>query len=415
MILRMRRCSTGRRLPLLAMIALLAVGCSSDDDAAAAAPTAGGDALVDDAATAPERGDVAAEDVPSNASDATPAEDTASTDTASGADSDDDTTGAAPDGEALYQTYCGFCHGANGEGYLADNANALAQPDFLATASDEFLYQSIVFGRPGTPMSPWGASQGGPLDDTEVRAIVAFIRSWQSRPSVELTDRPAGSALRGESVYNAACVSCHGADGEGVTAVSLNNPWFHELASDGFIRYAIENGRAPYMQAFAGALTDQQLDDVVAYIRTWRQPVDAEPVPPFVPDLGAATLNPDGPAATFALREGRFAAAADVFAALTNGERLVLLDARPTADYLDAHLTGATSLPFYDIDDAAIAALPRDTFIITYCGCPHAVSGQAADALIAAGFTDVAVLDEGFYYWVEQGWPVTSGPERGTP
>ena len=392
---------------------LLLMACSAEDAATAAQDNG---AVSEDAATAPEPDALTAADSAAGGDDIANVDSGASSDAAGEADTREDDAGTSdPDGEALYQTYCGFCHGANGEGYLADNANALAQPDFLATASDEFLFQSTVFGRPGTPMSPWGVSQGGPLDDDEVRAIVAFIRGWQTRPSIELVDRPAGSALRGESVYNAACVSCHGADGEGVTAVSLNNPWFHELASDGFIRYAIENGRAPYMQAYAGALTEQQLDDVVAYIRTWRVPVDAEPVPPFEPDLTAATLNPDGEPATFTLREDRFAPAAEVFAALNEGKRLVLLDARPTADYLDAHLTGATSLPFYDIDDAAIAALPRDTFIITYCGCPHAVSGQAMDALVAAGFTDVAVLDEGFYYWVEQGWPLTSGPERGTP
>ena len=58
-------------------------------------------------------------------------------------------------GEELYQQFCGFCHGAEGEGYLADNANALSNQDFLSVATDEFLTLSTVHGRSGTPMSPW--------------------------------------------------------------------------------------------------------------------------------------------------------------------------------------------------------------------------------------------------------------------
>ena len=37
-------------------------------------------------------------------------------------------------GKALYEKYCDFCHGADGEGYLADNANALSNQSFLAAA-----------------------------------------------------------------------------------------------------------------------------------------------------------------------------------------------------------------------------------------------------------------------------------------
>ncbi|MBU6159646.1 MAG: c-type cytochrome, partial [Myxococcales bacterium] len=164
---------------------------------------------------------------------------------------DGSTTPAAPDeaqlarGQELYVQYCDFCHGDNGEGYLADNANALSNQNFLATASDDFLRSSIVHGRPGTPMSGWGRAAGGPLDDAQVADLITFIRQWQTVPSVELSETTAveGVATRGTGVYNARCASCHGADGEGVSAVSLNNPWFHAAASDAFIEYAIVHGR----------------------------------------------------------------------------------------------------------------------------------------------------------------------------
>lgn len=315
-------------------------------------------------------------------------------------------------GEALYQQYCGFCHGAEGEGYLADNANALSNQEFLSVATDEFLTQATIHGRPGTPMSPWGDVKGGPLDSSMVRDIVAFIRTWQEVESVE---HPApsleGSAQRGAPLYQAVCASCHGAEGEGVSAVSLNNPWFLHTASDGMIAHAIEVGRSgTAMGAYGPPLVNPQgLADLVALIRSWQRPVDTDPPPPFTPQVDQAPLNPAGPEPDFELRENRFVSAMSVYEAIESGARLTLIDARPAADYLDEHISGAISLPFYDVEQYA-DQLPQDAFTVTYCGCPHAVSGQAADALSALGFERVAILDEGFYEWRDTfQYPTTSG------
>ena len=38
-------------------------------------------------------------------------------------------------GKPLYDKFCGFCHGDEGQGYLADNANALSNQSFLAAAT----------------------------------------------------------------------------------------------------------------------------------------------------------------------------------------------------------------------------------------------------------------------------------------
>ena len=71
-------------------------------------------------------------------------------------------------GGELYGRMCAVCHGAHGEGYRADGAPALAQPDFLASVSDEFLDFAIAVGRRGTPMSAWRTDQGGPLSAADV-------------------------------------------------------------------------------------------------------------------------------------------------------------------------------------------------------------------------------------------------------
>jgi cytochrome c oxidase cbb3-type subunit III len=323
-------------------------------------------------------------------------------------DTKNDPVPTEPKGQQLYTTYCAFCHGNQGEGYVSDDANALSNQHFLTSVSDEFLRLATVHGRPGTPMSPWGKDNGGPLTDADVEAIVAYMRAWQTEPSVEVNNVTVdGLATRGAAVYNALCASCHGEDGEGVTAISLNNPWFHETASDGLIRYAIEAGRpGTTMPAYGDTLDRRQIDDLVAYIRSWKRPVDADPVVPYVPDIAGAVAHPNGEEPMFELREDRFVSIDAVHAAREAENRLMIIDARPVADFQRSHITGAIGIAFYDIATYA-DQLPRDTWIVTYCGCPHAVSGQAADALMALGFDKVAVLDEGFYEWEKSGYPVT--------
>lgn len=316
-------------------------------------------------------------------------------------------------GAALYETYCSFCHGGQGEGYLADNANALANQDFLRLASDEFLTSSIVHGRPGTPMSAWGASMAGPLDDEEVEHLVAYLRSWQEVESLEVDDYtlPAdASSMRGASYYAAAgCVDCHGELGKGGPYITLENPWFLTEVSDGYLRASIVEGRTGTpMPSFRETLSEAQIADLVALIRSWEREPDEDPIAPFEPDVSNACLNPDGPDPGFELTDDRFIGVDTVAAALEAGSKMILMDARAHSDFVEGHIAGAVSVPFYDLQKV-IDELPKDVWIVAYCGCPHAISGQAFDALRAAGFTKTAVLDEGYYVWVERGYPVATG------
>ncbi len=321
---------------------------------------------------------------------------------------------AGPDlarGQLLYGAYCGFCHGDMGQGYVSDNANALANPNFLASADDDFLRSSIVNGRPGTPMSAWGKEQGGPLDEEDAENVIAYIRGWESDLTVELGDDSEGSAERGAAVYAAACGVCHGDLGEGRQgeggALSLNNPWFLDAASDGFIRYAIEDGRpGTSMGAYGERLMTQEVEDLVALIRSWQRPTDSAPPGEYIPDLQDIVINSGGAEPDFTLREGKYVPVDDVNAAMEAGQAVIMLDARAHGDFLDGHILGAVSMPFYLLEDY-IDQFPRDIWIIAYCGCPHAISGQAWEAFAAAGFTKIAVLDEGYYEWTNRGYPVT--------
>jgi cytochrome c oxidase cbb3-type subunit 3 len=64
------------------------------------------------------------------------------------------------------------------------------------------------------------------------------------------------------------------------------------------------------------------------------------------------------------------------------------------------------------------AKLPKDgTWILAYCGCPHAASGRVMDTLRAQGFPRTAVIDEGIFEWIRRGYPITYGkaPTVGAP
>lgn len=94
------------------------------------------------------------------------------------------------------------------------------------------------------------------------------------------TPAPPPGATRGERVYYALCVSCHGVTGRGSwrTTLFLVRPGdLSDLArlsavSDQYLFDLIKNGGAPIgrpgMPAFGTALTDEQIREVVQYVRS---------------------------------------------------------------------------------------------------------------------------------------------------
>ena len=76
------------------------------------------------------------------------------------------------------------------------------------------------------------------------------------------------NAQSGADTYKAKCAMCHGADGSKTTMGSkaLNSADVQKM-SDADLTAVIENGKGK-MPAYKGKLTDAQIKDVVAYIKT---------------------------------------------------------------------------------------------------------------------------------------------------
>ncbi len=170
-------------------------------------------------------------------------------------------------GKILYRANCATCHGSDGAGGIG---LALSSPNVLRAVNNEYLYTPIAQGRPSTGMPAWSQ-----LSADDIGAIMAFIRSWQSRPSLALTNTNLrGTPYLGEVIYSENCKGCHGADGRGGTGPQLANPVLMDSASDELLLHWITEGRDnTAMKGFGSKeqgltkLSDQQIIDTIAYLR----------------------------------------------------------------------------------------------------------------------------------------------------
>lgn len=319
-------------------------------------------------------------------------------------------------GADVYFRMCAVCHGRTGEGYRADEATALRNQEFLSSVNDDFLRRVILEGRKDTVMSAWSSRRGGPLSDADVDGVIAFLRRWQLRPHVSLDERyMRGNVERGEHIYQERCSGCHGARGVTGPNVHIGDGNLLATATNGFLRHAIRYGRpGTKMPAFEQPLNEQGIEDVVALLRSWQPYPTPHAEPPVVRPaplpLGPVPLNPHGPEPRGFKEHPARTSMNVVKPELERGARMALLDARTPSDYMIMHIPGAVSVPFYDVDRYA-SQLPKDTWLVSYCSCPHAESGMLAAALVAKGFKKVTVLEEGLRGWNASHFETHKGPD----
>ena len=95
----------------------------------------------------------------------------------------------------------------------------------------------------------------------------------------------------------------------------------------------------------------------------------------------------------------------DVHEALSNGERLVVVDGRTAEAYAREHVPGALNLPHREIDAESTASLDRSRIYVCYCdgiGCN--ASTKTALKLLELGF-EVRELNGGLDWWKRDGYP----------
>ena len=262
-------------------------------------------------------------------------------------------------------------------------------------------------------MSAWGIERGGPLGAADVNALIAFMRTWDRQAHPALDERPIrGDVNRGQETFTRECARCHGARGTGGLYLNLANPQLLATASNGFLRHAIQNGRpGTPMLALGPTLGENAVEDILATLRSWQTAAPATQLasthPPPLP-LGPVPLNPHGPEPVGFKTFPATTPADVVKAQLDRHARLAVLDARAPSDYTNEHIAGAVSVPFYDVEPY-VTGLPKNSWLVCYCSCPHAESSNLAQALVAKGFSKVTVLDEGLGVWRSKKYGTTTG------
>lgn len=174
-------------------------------------------------------------------------------------------------GRTLFIDNCAACHGTRGTGGPGfPNLAAKAwlwggEPDTIAetiriginaTNDETRVSQMMAFGRDGV------------LDDRQVRAVAAYVRS--------LSDLPMGASDKalvedGKQVFADNCVACHGEDGHGSTDVGAPNltdaTWIY--GSDAQTVYTtIYSGRQGHMPHWEGRLSPVDIKILALYVGT---------------------------------------------------------------------------------------------------------------------------------------------------
>lgn len=213
-------------------------------------------------------------------------------------------TGNAKRGKALYERYCIFCHGPQGDGqgesapYLDPKPRDFTKAVFKCRSTpsgtlplDSDLYNTISRGVHASGMPSWK-----PLLKQERADLVAYIKTFSSlfteeKPGtpVVIPPEPADteeSVKRGAELFQSMnCWSCHGKDGRGhgPSASTLTDSKGYPITPFDFTSGSrfkcgetnqdmfrdLETGLdGSPMPSFADAMTADQRWDVVHYIRT---------------------------------------------------------------------------------------------------------------------------------------------------
>jgi len=206
-------------------------------------------------------------------------------------------------GEATFSAACALCHGQDGQG-VPRLGKPLRNSAFVQGHTDQELFALISQGRlPSDPENTTGAlmpARGARgLSDERLRGVIAYLRVMQdpSQPTVSVDDWIVATASAsggeqtvglvgtttgiGHDLFIASCSACHGQHAEGMEGLGkalTGSPFVASKSDDELIAF-VKAGRPIWdpanttgvdMPAKGGnpALTDDQLTDIVKYIRS---------------------------------------------------------------------------------------------------------------------------------------------------
>lgn len=204
-------------------------------------------------------------------------------------------------GRNEFANACATCHGENGQGGFAPHPDpAIDAPwpaprlnNIAARYEDsailktmtlrEFIIQTLMVGRPGTPMPAWSSAYGGAMNDQQIESIADYILAIQTG---ELPEAQAFVGQSGADLFQNNCSRCHGQDAGGYLGPDLTGVFTRYGASADdpvataeamkAIKDTLVNGRyvpgGVPMPSFKFTLSDDALDRIVEYLLAIQDP-----------------------------------------------------------------------------------------------------------------------------------------------
>ena len=169
-------------------------------------------------------------------------------------------------GGIVFKNYCTLCHGERADG-VARAAKLYGVDNLSIKPSDTDYYYKIIRGGGMSVgksefMPPWE----GELSKEQINDVVSYL------------EISTNNERRGEVVFKTNCILCHGikADGKGRAAKLYNPPPANLTKSDKNDDYkhmiitmgGAAMGRSEFMPIWGMQLSEQEINDVVAYLRT---------------------------------------------------------------------------------------------------------------------------------------------------
>ena len=277
-------------------------------------------------------------------------------------------------GKNLFDTYCIQCHGSDAQG--SRGFPNLTDSDWIYGGTPEKIHETITNGRIGI-MMPWGPNLG-----TEgVRDVANYVISLSKDRAYD-EDR----AARGKEIFQANCVACHGANGQGTMGIAprLNDNIWLWGGSEKAIIETITSGRHNQMPAWKDFLTEDKIHLLTAYVwgkshpKNQALPTDSthETGKPAQP---AAAPSP-APAAAPAAASAAAPVAASTAAASTPATAAKASE--PAADQADVAYKDAVATFYFATGKSDVAA-NADKVVADLIA-----AGKNGKKLVVSGYTD---------------------------